>query len=102
MPELETPGPILIRTDYSRPDRWEDLCGVLLQPEPDGTAADVSVVDDPCWEDATHEEIVTLAAAHPLILVADEMALDPSGLRPLLLRPRRERAAAQPLWRYPG
>jgi hypothetical protein len=101
MPDLDSSGPILIRTNFARPLQWEGLRAVLLRSGPGGVRPEVTVVDDPCWEDATHDEIVTAAAeaAHPLIVVADERALDVAGLRPMVLRPRRERVPAQPLWK---
>ncbi len=101
MLDLDLPGPILIRTNFSRPLQWEGLCAVLLRSRPGGARPGAIIVDDPRWEDATHDEIFTAVAgvANPLIVVADERAFDVAGLRPLVLRPRRERIPAQPLWR---
>jgi hypothetical protein len=99
MPALDASGPILIRTDFSRPLQWQGLCAVLLRSGPGEAVPGVTVVDDPRWEDATHDEIAAAGVGHALVVVADERALDVAGLRPMVLRPRRERVPAQPLWR---
>jgi hypothetical protein len=94
----ETPGPILVRTSFTEQIQWDVLRGILLRSGPDRLRLDVTVIDDPCWEDATHFEVRAMAGAHPVVVVADEQALSVTGLRPMILRPRRERMYARPLW----
>ena len=102
MSEPQTSSPILIRTSFSRQVQWDVLRGILLRPGPDRLRPDVRVIDDPCWEDATHFEVRALTGAHGVVVVADEEALAVTGLRPMILRPRRERVYARPLWQLLG
>jgi hypothetical protein len=73
--EYETP---LLRTDGSRPDRWDALLARIRTPNADGFLAYVEPITDPALEGLDEEELRRLPRdedAEHFVLVADERAL---------------------------
>ncbi|MFF4699647.1 DUF6924 domain-containing protein [Streptomyces chattanoogensis] len=76
-----TPCPLLIRTDFTDPAAWAALRKALETPDPeDGFVAELELLDDPAYENATPERIVELAPYgepedHTYLFVADRTAL---------------------------
>lgn len=81
---------LLIRTDFSDSSAWRALHREIMTPNEDGFRANVHIVDDPAYRDATIEQVILLApAGADLMIVADQTALTSPGM-PLLAVLRNE------------
>src|ERR1700722_16058818 len=74
---------LLIRTDFSDQEGWEALWTAVTTPNADDFLANVHLVDDPAYSDATVEQLAALAPVPSLIIVADKIAIT-SPEQPLL------------------
>ncbi|MEV1083433.1 hypothetical protein AB0I98_35315 [Streptomyces sp. NPDC050211] len=97
---------LVVRTDFSADGAWSALRASLFSPSKDGFLANVAVVDDRRYEGLTSAQALDLIPAeyqHPLLVVADSVALA-STERPLLVldlqgeRGRGVRVVAAQLW----
>jgi hypothetical protein len=94
---------LLIRTDFSDQEGWEALWTAVTTPNADDFLANVHLVDDPAYSDATVEQLAALAPVPSLIIVADKIAIT-SPEQPLLTIYQGEegsgqlRVIAQELW----
>ncbi len=74
--ELATP---LLRTDGSRPDRWDALLASIRTPNAFGVLANVTPITDPALEGLAQADLRRLPRddeAASFVLVADAVALD--------------------------
>ncbi|KOV64792.1 hypothetical protein ADL01_27705 [Streptomyces sp. NRRL WC-3618] len=99
-------GALVVRTDFSSDAAWEDLRLALSSPSEDGFLAYVELVADRQFTGVTAEEALSLLPVgygHPLLVLADAMALA-SEEHPLLVMDLREergrciRVVARELW----
>ncbi|MFE0102492.1 DUF6924 domain-containing protein [Streptomyces sp. NPDC059009] len=103
---------LVLRTDFSRPAAWNAVRSVTATPSADGFLPGVEFLDDPGYRDLTVAELLALVPkgdedggeyAHPILVVADTVALA-SGELPLLVvdlweeRGRTIRVVATELW----
>ncbi|MFE9679750.1 DUF6924 domain-containing protein [Streptomyces sp. NPDC006259] len=97
---------LVVRTDFSADGAWGALRALLFSPSKDGFLANVAVVDDRRYEGLTSDQALDLIPAeyqHPLLVLADSVALA-SSERPLLVldlqgeRGRGVRVVAAQLW----
>ncbi|MGH4028875.1 DUF6924 domain-containing protein [Actinomycetota bacterium Odt1-20B] len=118
---------LVLRTDFSRPAAWNAVRSVTATPSADGFLPGVEFLDDPGYRDLTVAELLALVPeepgddpegdgdgdgerggvrhgyAHPILVVADTVALA-SGELPLLVvdlweeRGRTVRVVATELW----
>ncbi|MFE5142365.1 DUF6924 domain-containing protein [Streptomyces fagopyri] len=97
---------LVVRTDFSADGAWDALRAALFSPSRDGFLANVALVDDRRYEDLTPDQALDLIPAeyqHPLLVLADSVAVTSTEL-PLLVvdlrgeRGRCVRVAAAELW----
>ncbi|MGV9703130.1 DUF6924 domain-containing protein [Streptomyces sp. NPDC003483] len=97
---------LVVRTDFSAESAWDALRAALYSPSRDGFLADVALIDDPRYEGVTPEQAIDLihpAYRHPLLVLADSVAVTSTDL-PLLVvhlrggRGRCVRVVAAELW----
>ncbi|MFC8248262.1 DUF6924 domain-containing protein [Streptomyces chartreusis] len=97
---------LVVRTDFSADDAWDALRAALGLPSRDGFLANVALVDDRRYEGLTPESALDLIPAdyrHPLLVLADSVAIASTEL-PLLVvdlrgeRGRCVRVVAAELW----
>jgi hypothetical protein len=97
---------LVVRTDFSADDAWDALRVALYLPSRDGFLANVALVDDRRYEGLTLEPALDLLPAvyrHPLLVLADSVAVASTEL-PLLVvdlrgeRGRCVRVVAAELW----
>ncbi|MCX4234693.1 DUF6924 domain-containing protein [Streptomyces ortus] len=97
---------LVVRTDFSADGAWDALRASLFSPSKDGFLANVAVVDDRMYGGLTSDQALDLIPAayqHPLLVLADSVALA-STERPLLVldlqgeRGRGVRVVAAQLW----
>ncbi|MFJ9376724.1 DUF6924 domain-containing protein [Streptomyces sp. NPDC101455] len=82
---------LVVRTDFSADGAWDALRAALFSPGKDGFLANVALVDDRQYEDLTPDQALDLIPAeyqHPLLVLADAIAVASAGL-PLLVVDRR-------------
>lgn len=100
---LET---LVVRTDFSADGAWDALRAALHSPSKDGFLAGVALVDDRSYEGLTPDQVIGLkhsAYSHPLLVLADSVAVTSAEL-PLLVvdlrgdRGRCVRVVAAELW----
>ncbi|MFE0720869.1 DUF6924 domain-containing protein [Streptomyces sp. NPDC058848] len=97
---------LVVRTDFSADSAWDTLRAVLYSPSRDGFLANVALVDDRRYESLTPDQALDLIPAeyrHPLLILADSVAVASTEL-PLLVvdlrgeRGRCVRVVAAELW----
>lgn len=97
---------LVLRTDFSSPEKWEVVRTAIGTPTEDGFTANVEFRDDPAYRDLTSEQILALVPEdylHPILIVADTTAIS-SAETPLLVidmweeRGREIRIVAAELW----
>ncbi|MFJ8948280.1 DUF6924 domain-containing protein [Streptomyces sp. NPDC102395] len=97
---------LVVRTDFSADDAWASLRMALCLASRDGFLANVALVDDRRYEGLTLEPVLDLLPAdyrHPLLVLADSVAVASTEL-PLLVvdlrgeRGRCVRVVAAELW----
>ncbi|MER5374770.1 hypothetical protein [Streptomyces sp. NPDC002553] len=97
---------LVVRTDFSADGAWDALRTALFSPGKDGFLANVALVDDRQYEGLTPDQALDLIPAeyqHPLLVLADFIAVTSAEL-PLLVVDRRGergrcvRVAAAELW----
>ncbi|MFJ1811231.1 MULTISPECIES: DUF6924 domain-containing protein [unclassified Streptomyces] len=97
---------LVVRTDFSSDGAWGALRASLFSPSRDGFLANVAVVDDRRYEGLASDQALDLIPAeyqHPLLVLADSVALS-SAERPVLVldlqgeRGRGVRVVAAQLW----
>jgi hypothetical protein len=74
---------LLIRTDFSDQEGWEALRTAVGTPDEDDFLANLHIVDDPAYRDATAEQLAALLPPDSLLIVADKLAIT-SPEQPLL------------------
>ncbi|MGW5637967.1 DUF6924 domain-containing protein [Streptomyces sp. NPDC003832] len=96
---------LVVRTDFSADDAWDELRKVLCTPTEEGFLAGVALVDDRRYEGLSLEQVIGLVPVeygHPILVLADSATVAPEW--PLLvaqLRPERGRClrvVAAELW----
>ncbi|GEK01570.1 hypothetical protein TNCT1_38460 [Streptomyces sp. 1-11] len=83
-----------MRTDFSAEGAWDALRAALCSPSRDGFLANVALVDDRRFEGLTPESAIDLIPAeyrHPLLVLADSVAVASTDLPLLVVDLRRER-----------
>jgi hypothetical protein len=97
---------LVVRTDFSADGAWDALRAALYSPSRDGFLANVALVDDRSYESLTPGQALDLIPAgyqHPLLVLADSVAVASTEL-PLLVvdlrgeRGRCVRVVAAELW----
>ena len=97
---------LVVRTDFSADGAWDALRAALFSPSRDGFLANVALVDDRRYEGLTPEQTLDFIPAeyqHPLLVLADSVAVASTEL-PLLVvdlrgeRGRCVRVVAAELW----
>ncbi|NYD24967.1 DUF6924 domain-containing protein [Kineococcus aurantiacus] len=78
-------GTVLVRTDFSQPQRWNALLEALETPSEEGFLPSFIPVEDRRWQDATAEDITAAAPDYALIIVADAAALSSPELAALVI-----------------
>lgn len=76
----------VVRTDYSNPAAWNELCRMVTTPNEDDFAAYVEFLEDQAYRDLTLEQVLDLVPAgfaHRMLIVADATCLASAEL-PLL------------------
>jgi hypothetical protein len=74
LPEGE--GALVIRTDFTNQQAWDDVCALIRSWVPEGLLTDVRVVDDPGYQGITTEQLLALVpdnGEYPYIAVADAL-----------------------------
>ena len=82
---------LVVRTDFSADGAWDALRAALFSPSKDGFLANVALVDDRQYEGLTPDQALDLIPAeyqHPLLVLADVVAVASAEL-PLLVVDRR-------------
>lgn len=51
-------GALVIRTDFSDRQAWDDLCELIRECALEGLLTDVQLVDDPSYEDVTPQQLL--------------------------------------------
>ncbi|RSO05665.1 hypothetical protein DMH18_30860 [Streptomyces sp. WAC 06783] len=74
----------LVRTDFSDQAAWQALRTAVTTPDDDDCLADVHIVDDRAYSELTTEQVISLAPAKSLLIVADKAALSTPEM-PLLV-----------------
>ncbi len=101
-----TRAALVVRTDFSAEDAWNALRAVLYSFSREGFLANVALVDDRMYEGLTPDQALELVPAgyqHPLLVLADSVAVASAEL-PLLVVDLREergrcvRVVAAELW----
>ncbi|MER7056773.1 hypothetical protein [Streptomyces sp. NPDC000351] len=85
---------LVVRTDFSADGAWDALRAALYSPSRDGFLANVALVDDRRYEGLTPESALGLIPAeyqHPLLVLADPVAVASTDLPLLVVDLRRER-----------
>ncbi|MFD0253827.1 DUF6924 domain-containing protein [Streptomyces sp. NPDC127113] len=85
---------LVVRTDFSTDGAWDALRAALCSPSRDGFLANVALVDDRRYEGLTPESVLDLIPAeyqHPLLVLADPVAVASTDLPLLVVDLRRER-----------
>jgi hypothetical protein len=98
-----TAGTLLIRTDFSDQAAWQALHTAVTTPNEDDFLPILHIVDDPAYRDLTSEQVVSLAPACQLLILADKTAVTASGMPLLVIRPGEPdgdelRVVAEELW----
>ncbi|MFI5679088.1 DUF6924 domain-containing protein [Streptomyces cellulosae] len=97
---------LVVRTDFSADGAWDTLRAALYSPSRDGFLANVALVDDRRYEGLMPDQALDLIPAeyrHPLLVLADSVAVASTEL-PLLVvdlrgeRGRCVRVVAAELW----
>ncbi len=97
---------LVVRTDFSADGAWDALRAALYSPSRDGFLANVALVDDQRHEGLTPDQALDLIPSeyqHPLLVLADSVAVASTEL-PLLVvdlrgeRGRCVRVVAAELW----
>ncbi|PPK90182.1 hypothetical protein CLV92_1272 [Kineococcus xinjiangensis] len=78
-------GTLLVRTDFTRQDRWQALLDAVRTPSEDDFLPALEIVEDLQWRDASVEDLVAAAPASGLIVVADAAALASAELPVLVV-----------------
>ncbi|MFI1235144.1 DUF6924 domain-containing protein [Nocardia salmonicida] len=76
----------VIRTDYSDPARWDEMCRVATTPNEEECAAYVEFLEDRTYRDLTLEQVLDLVPdsfRHRMLIVADATTMNSTEL-PLL------------------
>ncbi|MBH0776013.1 DUF6924 domain-containing protein [Nocardia bovistercoris] len=76
----------VIRTDYSNPARWDEMCRVATTPNEEECAAYVEFLEDRAYRDLTLEQVLDLIPEgfrHRMLIVADGITMN-SAEFPLL------------------
>ncbi|MFE0437283.1 DUF6924 domain-containing protein [Streptomyces nigra] len=97
---------LVVRTDFSAGGAWDALRAALCSPSRDGFLANVTLVDDRRYKGLTPESALDLIPAeyqHPLLVLADPIAVASTDLPLLVVDLRRERGrcvrvVASELW----
>lgn len=85
---------LVVRTDFSADGAWDTLRAALHSPSREGFLANVALVDDRRYEGLTLESALDLIPAeyqHPLLVLADPVAVASTDLPLLVVDLRRER-----------
>ncbi|MEU1535686.1 DUF6924 domain-containing protein [Streptomyces fagopyri] len=85
---------LVVRTDFSATGAWDALRKILFSPNDEGFLANVALVDDRAYEDLTLDGVLALIPAgyrHPLLVMADSVAVASPELPLLVVDLRRER-----------
>ncbi|WP_410876119.1 DUF6924 domain-containing protein [Nocardia sp. A7] len=64
----------VIRTDYSNPARWDEMCRVATTPNEEDCAAYVEFLEDRAYRDLTLDQVLDLVPdsfGHRMLIVAD-------------------------------
>ncbi|MFE0307183.1 DUF6924 domain-containing protein [Amycolatopsis sp. NPDC058986] len=78
-------GALVIRTDFTHPQAWGELCALLRGYAPEGLLTDVRVVDDPHFEGMTTQQLLTLVPGggeYAYLAVADGLTMASAAKRP--------------------
>ncbi|WP_425617441.1 hypothetical protein NA78x_001118 [Anatilimnocola sp. NA78] len=68
--------PWVIRTDFSNPSAWEEVCQMITSPQTaDNFYANVRLVSDEYWRDKEPEAILAELADDELLFVVDRLCL---------------------------
>ncbi|MFE9790024.1 DUF6924 domain-containing protein [Nocardia salmonicida] len=76
----------VLRTDYSNPARWNQMCRVVTTPNREECAAYVEFLEDRAYQGLTVEQVLDLVPQtfqHRMLIVADTITMDSPEL-PLL------------------
>jgi hypothetical protein len=78
----DTPFPLVVRTDFSDPARWEVICAAVRNPAGD-FAPHVRLHSDPAFDGLSAHELlprVPQGSTHPVMFVVDKTALSSPSL----------------------
>ena len=92
-----TAGTPVLRTDFSDQTAWEALLTVIATPDEDDFRAYVEFVEDTAHRDLTPEQLLALVPeefGHPILIVADRVALTSPEMPLLVIDLREERGRA--------
>jgi hypothetical protein len=77
---------LLIRTDFADQDAWDAVLEAVATPSEEGFLANLWVVEDPAYREATVEQLTALAPEWALLVLADRIALASPELPLLVVR----------------
>jgi len=84
MPQLPpTADAPFVRTDFSNDAAWHDLLASVRTESDEGFLANITVVDDPAFQDAALGELAKSVKKHAVLFVADAVTLSHAE-RPIL------------------
>ncbi|SEO84762.1 DUF6924 domain-containing protein [Amycolatopsis saalfeldensis] len=84
LPDIHTS--LLIRTDFTDQDAWDAVLEAVRTPSEEGFLANLHVVEDPAYRDASAGQLVALAPEWALLVLADRAALASPELPLLVVR----------------
>ncbi|MFE0023409.1 DUF6924 domain-containing protein [Amycolatopsis sp. NPDC059021] len=78
-------GALVVRTDFTHPQAWDELRVLFRTYAPDGLLTNVRVVDDPHYEGMTTQQLLTLVpdgGEYAYLAVADGFTTASAAKRP--------------------